>query len=236
MSKANLPINIQEQMAKEVQSIASRIAAPSGDRIKINGGRGFTLPDGSSGEELQVVVIDFLSTNLYYDRPFNRDKPVPPACFAIGEEPSLLAPSPNSPARQADSCSVCPLNQFGTALTGSGKACKNTRLLAVVPVTDLEKPAEEANILILSVPPTSLKEFDGYVSKLASRFKTIPLGAITKITTDMSVDYAAPRFDIISKLDEMSLVKAFGLKEEARKRLEAEPDVKDYEAPKTRGR
>lgn len=236
MSKANLPVNIQEQLAKEVQSIASRIAAPSGDRITINGGRGFTLPDGSSGEELQVVVVDFLSTNLYYDRPYNKDKPSPPACFAIGTGPSMLAPSPNSPVRQAESCSVCPMNQFGTALTGAGKACKNTRLLAVVSLSDLEKDPEEANVLIMSVPPTSLKEFDRYVSKLASRFRTVPIGAVTTITTDMSSTYAAPRFEILRKLEDAELAKAFSLKEEARKRLEAEPDVKDYEAFKPRGR
>ena len=131
-AKANLPVNYQEQLAKEAAEISKRIATPSGDRIRFNSNRSLITPDGGEGEELEVVVVDFVSSNLFYDGPFDRDNPQPPGCFAIGVEPSLLVPSPNSPNKQAETCSACPNNQFGSA--GKGKACKNTRLLAVAPV------------------------------------------------------------------------------------------------------
>ena len=131
-AKANLPVNYAEQLAKEAAEISKRIATPSGDRIRFNSNRSLITPDGGEGEELEVVVVDFVSSNLFYDGPFDRDNPQPPGCFAIGVEPSLLVPSPNSPNKQAETCSACPNNQFGSA--GKGKACKNTRLLAVMPV------------------------------------------------------------------------------------------------------
>jgi hypothetical protein len=121
-AKANLPVNYAEQLAKEAAEISKRIATPSGDRIRFNSNRSLITPDGGEGEELEVVVVDFVSSNLFYDGPFDRDNPQPPGCFAIGVEPSLLVPSPNSPNKQAETCSACPNNQFGSA--GKGKACK----------------------------------------------------------------------------------------------------------------
>ena len=111
-AKANFPVNYQEQLAKEAAEISKRIATPSGDRIRFNSNRSLITPDGGEGEELEVVVVDFVSSNLFYDGPFDRDNPQPPGCFAIGVEPSLLVPSPNSPNKQAETCSACPNNQL----------------------------------------------------------------------------------------------------------------------------
>jgi hypothetical protein len=52
--KKNLPINFREELAKQSAAIAQKIAAPSGDRIRMNAGRGFTLPNGAEGEELRL--------------------------------------------------------------------------------------------------------------------------------------------------------------------------------------
>jgi hypothetical protein len=235
MSKANLPINYQEELLREAQEISRRIAAPSGDRIKVDS-HGFTLPDGSTGEEMNVVVIDFISSNLFYDRPYNKDNPHPPACFAIGREPTTLAPSANSPVRQADACVGCPMNQFGTALTGRGKACKNTRLLAVIPLKSAIENQEDAPLFILQVPPTSLKVFDSYVSTLAARFKMSPVGVATKITPNKEVDYAAPLFELLRPLNDEEIAYAMSRRGEATTRLTAEPDVSTYEPPPKRSR
>lgn len=234
--KAQLPVNFQEQLAKEAAEIAKRIAAPSGDRIRFNSNRALVTPDGSEGEMLEVVVIDFVSSNLYYDGPFDRDSPQPPSCFAIGSEPSLLVPSPNSPAPQATACSACPNNQFGSAPNGKGKACKNTRLVAVVPSSALDDPDVEAPIWIMSVPPTSMKAFDSYVHTLAAKHKTVPIGAITEISLDQSVTFAAPRFNVIRPLTDDELGVFMARREEAAQRLAAEPDVSQYTPPKRTGR
>lgn len=231
-AKPNLPINYEEQLAKEASEIAKRIAAPSGDRIRFNANRGFITPDGMEGEVIEAVIVDFVSTNLFYDGPYDRDNPQPPACFAIGAEPSLLVPSNNSPNRQAETCTVCPNNQFGSAPNGKGKACKNTRLLALVPVSALDDPKEEAPIWILSVPPTSLKAFDSYVHGLAAKHKTVPIGVVTQITMDPNSTFAAPRFNVVRPLQAKELSVFMPRRSEANQRLTAEPDVTQYSAPK----
>ena len=235
-AKANLPVNYEEQLAKEASEIAKRIAAPTGDRIRFNANRAFITPDGMEGETLEVVIVDFVSSNLFYYGPFDRDNPQPPGCFAIGPEPSLLVPSPNSPNKQAETCSSCPNNQFGSAQNGKGKACKNTRLLALMPASALDNLMEEAPIWILSVPPTSLKAFDSYVHTLSVKHKTVPVGVITQISLDPNNTFASPRFNVVRPLQGKELGTFMSRREEANQRLSAEPDVTQYTAPKASGR
>lgn len=224
---SNLPINYAEQLRAEAAEIAKRIAAPTGDRIRFNGGSSFTTPDNLEGDELEVVVIDFLSTNMYYDSDYDRNDPQPPACFAIGPEPAVLIPSGSSPNKQADACAVCPQNQFGSA--GKGKACKNTRLLAVMPLHVEGNP-----IWIMSVPPTSIRAFDSYVHKLAAKQKLIPAAVLTSITMEAGAKFAAPRFEVLRPLTDDELNIVMPMREEANSRLMVEPDVSNYHPPKPR--
>ncbi len=231
--KSNLPINYDEQLAKEAAEIAKRIATPSGDRIRFNANKGFITPDGSEGETLEVVIVEFYSTNLFYDGAYDRDNPQPPACFAIGPEPSMLIPSSNSPAKQADTCATCPNNQFGSAVNGKGKACKNTRLLALMPASAIDD--NDGPIWIMSVPPTSLKAFDGYVQSLSIKHKTVPVGVITQITLDPESTFAAPRFNVVRPLSSNEIAVFMPRRPEAAKRLATEPDVSQYTPPKQAG-
>lgn len=229
-STSNLPINYEEQLQKEAAEIAKRIAAPSGDRIRFTGNTGFVTPDGNEGEAIEVVIVDFLSSNLFYDGPFDRENPQPPACFAIGDEPTHLVPSPNSPNRQSDTCANCTMNQFGSA--GNGKACKNTRLLAVMPAAALDNTNEDAPMWVMSIPPASLKHYDNYVKTLAAKHKTVPTGVITNVVLDKAVTYAAPRFNVVRPLAGNELATFMTRRQEARERLIAEPDVSQYVPPK----
>jgi hypothetical protein len=231
--QSQLPINYAEELAKEAAEIAKRIATPTGDRIRFNGSRGFTTPDGDEAEALEIVILDFNSVNLYYDGPYDKDNVAAPACFAIGPEPTTIIADDTSPDKQADSCSVCPMNQFGSALVGKGKACKNTRLIAVTPAADI---SEESPIWIASIPPASLKTFDAYVSGLASKHQTIPLGVVSEMFMDTSSDYAAPRFKVVRPCAADELQVLMGLRKEAQPRLAAKPDVSNYQPPKKTGR
>lgn len=222
----NLPVTIAEQLKKEAAEIAKRITVTTSDRIRYNANRGFITPDGEEGEELEVVIVDFVSSNMFYDSPFNKDNPAPPACFAIGPEPTTLVPSPNSPNKQSEACAVCPNNQFGSALSGKGKACKNTRFLAVIPLT------EEAPLWTLSVPPDSIKNFDAYVKMLAAKLRITPIGVVTRISLDPDKQYAAPRFTVVRPLTPEEIEQFMERREEARARLTVEPDVSQYVPPK----
>ena len=61
-------------------------------------------------------------------------------------------------------CSTCPLNKFGTAEDGKGKACKAKRRLYVL-------RAGEQIPLILTLPTGSLAEYGKYIIRLLTRGK-----------------------------------------------------------------
>lgn len=237
MNRDLMPANYEQELAKEIAEIQKRIAAPTGDRIRTNGSKNFILPDGSEGTTLTCVIVDFVSTNLYYDSPFQKDTPGAPACFAIGLEPSTLAPSDRSPVKQAETCAPCVQNQFGSALTGKGKACRNTRQLAIMAATTEPSAVNDTPgpVWLLSVPPTSLKAFDSYVTKLRLN-KTVPSAVVTEISMDPAITYTNLEFTAVRALAPEELPMFYGKKSEAKDRLLTEPDVSQYQPPKRAGK
>ena len=230
----NLPVSYQEQLAQESANIANQIQQPGGDRIRYSKANQLVLPDGSEVDEIEGVILSFVSMNLFYDRDYDKNNPIPPACFAIHQQPSLLTPSPNSPVIQVKNagCNACPNNQFGSR--GKGKACKNTRQYAFIPYEALA--SGESDIWIGSVPVMSVRAFDSYVQLLATRHKTVPIGVKTLLSMDKEADYASPRFKVVSPLDESDLKAAMELRQTALTRLMTEPDVSGYQPPPKAGR
>lgn len=216
-------ISLKDRMKQELATLASRTAAPSGDMIGITQDKHFKLPDGSKNPgPLSVIIVDFMSQNKFYEGAYDSKNIAPPACFAIGQTITTMAPSPNAPNPQSKACSGCPMNEFGSS--GNAKACKNTRVLAVLPPdADVDTP-----LAILSVSPSALKAFDSYINAVASKFELTSLGVVTDISFDPNVDYGSLRFGNPKPCTEEQLTIAYSRKEEARKRLEVEPDVSNY--------
>jgi len=221
-AKGGQLVDIKAQMAAELAGLADRTAPAGGDKIQVKG-KVFTLPDGSKVDELQVVIVDFIATNNFYEGVYDPKNIVPPTCFALGQIPTALVPSDNAPVKQSDTCASCPMNQFGSA--GDGKACKNMRRLAVLP-PDAD---EDTPLLMLDVSPTGLKSFDGYVRSAASKFQMLPIGLVTTVTFDPAVDYPSLRFGDPQPNENMQA--HWGRRGEALERLAQEPDVSGYEAP-----
>lgn len=214
---------IEEQMEREAaQEIMKRVAAPSGNGISIRN-KQFKFPDGRVLDgPIDVVILDFVSKNLYYTGRFDPQNPSPPKCFAIGRVITEMKPSPNSPDVQSESCSGCPMNEFGS--DGAAKACKNTRLLAVV-----ESGVPDAPIMTLSVPPKSLKAFDGYVSKVATLLKRTPYGVVTRIGFHPEAEHEQLVFG--NPQPNPQLAEHVARRAEAEALLFVEPDTSRAEAP-----
>ena len=216
-------VSIQERLRAEAAGIQERIGAPGGDVISITQDKYFKLPDGTKhGGPMDVVIVDFVSGNYFYENSFDPNNITPPACFSLGTNPTQMVPSENSPVRQSDTCAACPMNQFGS--DGKGKACKNNRLLALLPVdADNDTP-----VMVLKVSPTAIKAFDSYVASVARSFNLPPLGVVTEVCFDEAVTYASLRFKNPRPNENIEL--AFNRRDEARARLMTEPDVSSYEA------
>lgn len=214
-------VSIQEQLRAQAAAMADRTAPPSGVNIKITQDKKFQLPDGNKVDgPLDLVIVDFVSKNLYYEGAYDPNNISPPACFAIHPEPKMLVPSDNSPNKQCDTCSGCEQNQFGSA--GKGKACKNMRVLAVLP-PDAD---ENTPLWILNVSPTAIKGFDGFVGAVNRTFGMPPVAVIAEVDFNEAETFASLTFS--NPRPNENLEVHFNRQAEARDLLAAEPDVSGY--------
>lgn len=143
--------------------------------------RMFTFPNGDTVESFTGIIIDFVHQNTKYKgkfRPGSKDAPI---CVAVGKETAKdpLIPFANSPERQADACATCALNQFGP--NGEAKECQNRRVFAVVP-PDFNPETDELSeqLMVLNLPPTSIKYVRSYLRSILSQYQVPPIGMVTK--------------------------------------------------------
>lgn len=141
-------------------------------------GKKFTLGEEKLGNTINIVILADVFDHAYYDRPYDPDVISPPACFAINSSSSDLVPSATSPALQAVSCSVCPMNEFGSSSNGKGKACRNGRRLLIAATTD--GVPDLNNLAIINLAPTSLKAYARYAKGLAT-IKKLPTWAVITV-------------------------------------------------------
>lgn len=227
-----LPAEVRELLAKQIQADVSRLGAiGGGDVIHVTQDKKFQMPDGTTTESFDAVIVDFVYRNEYYGRAFNPKQITPPACFAINPEAALLSPSPNSPMVQSpNGCSTCQQNQFGSSPTGDGKACKNTVYMAVLPVD----ATADTPIMVLKSAPTAIRHFNNYVSKLAQTARVPVNAAVTKLKFDEASSYSSLRFETAGA--NMNYPLAVARQSEARHRLMQEPDVSKFESPTKGGK
>lgn len=157
------------------------------------------------GNQACVIVAAWCLENVYYEGAFDPDNRTPPTCFAFCKNPDEkdeMGPhekvdEDDAFERQADTCSVCPKNEWGSAETGRGKACSNRRRLALLPAGtyksagrnggfDLELIEDEehfrtADAGYLKIPVMSGKGFDNYVKDVAEQFKRPLFGVYTRV-------------------------------------------------------
>lgn len=223
---------VDQELANEVANLKNQIGQASGNKIKVEATGDFVLPDGMNlGNEIQVVVVDFVTRNSFYSGPYNPNNPTPPDCYSIGKNLADLAPEADSPAIQADKCTTCPLNQFGSGNNGKSKACKNSRSLAVV-LVDPEDPeasaALDAPIYTLDLPPTAIKSFDGAVAYVARSLAGPPVKAVLTVSAKNVGTYALITFS--DPVPNPHYAVHYARRAEVQDQLYRKPDFAAYEA------
>lgn len=182
-----------ERLAREAQ-IAAEVEKGSGG--KFFGLRGGILTyDGIPvpGNKMCVVILDSLLENVYYAEAYDPEAMTSPKCFAFGREESTMTPHAAVVARgdaQHAQCTGCARNVFGSADIGKGKACRNTRRLAIIPAGTFDKETLTlftrpdqftGSIGFLKLPVTSVKEYSVFVKQLTGMFKRPPYAFFTTI-------------------------------------------------------
>lgn len=222
MSEEKALVAWEEELRKELAALADAVEPPSSNRISTKG-KIFTLPDGaSSGNPLNVVILDFVAYNSYYTQAWNPNVRAKPACWAIGKIIDDLAPSDKVPKPQHADCKTCPKGQFGSAPGGGkGKACKNIRRLLVVPANFTEK----SEPMTLDVSPTGLKSWNRYVDRLRKEFAMVPLQVVTEVKFDPNQSYPSLQFDFLESHARVEL--AMRLRNLYSDMLTREPDLSE---------
>lgn len=224
-------VNIQDMLRAQAAAMSDKTAPASGNAIRVTQDKQFLLPDGTKTPgPLQLVIIDFISKNAFYEGAYDPKAISPPACFAIGSNPLKMVPSANAPLIQSTDCQSCPMNAFGSA--GTGKACKNSRVLAVLP-PDAD---ENTPLWTLATSPTANKGFDGFVTSVARVFQVPPVGVVATVGFDANETYAKLVFSDPQPNENVGA--HFARQDEARAMLAVEPDVSSFvkAAPTARGK
>jgi len=225
----NLPVNIEDAIKRQLQEQKGQLGALPSNKIGLKN-KEFTLPDGQkSNGPLECIVLDFAWFMVHYPGIYNSNNPQQPNCFATGRENPEggdLRAHETVKKPQGKNCKDCDKNQWGSAPTGKGKACKNQRRLIVVPPNF----DETTDPMTVYVSPGGLKNWDKYVSRLNNEQGILPVQAITAISFDEDQSYPLLKFAFIDRHQRVQ--DAWSLRERSQDLLFRELETKEEEDKK----
>ncbi len=115
----------------------------------------YEMPDGAMVKSFEGHIIYFCNANQYYSKKFGEGDAVPD-CYSTD---GIVVAGGTHP--QSGPCRSCPLNEYGSAAEGDGKACQNTIRLYVL-VDGEVIPS------VLKAPPSSLGKKDSLMRWLTN--------------------------------------------------------------------
>jgi hypothetical protein len=231
----------KKKPGKSVVSYKEKLAAlaqqESDRKISIGGGSatiklakgGFKFQGEDLGKTMDVVVVDFVRSRGWYDRPFNEDDPSPPACFALSADGIGMEAHETSPVPQGELCEECWADEWGSAPNESAKACREHYLLGLISADQVGDP--DADVAYMRVPPTSLAAWDSYAVKRSKVLNLPALAFITTISFDDDSEFQKLLFDEAGRVEENDLGALFDIRETVHEVLMTAPDVSNYEPP-----
>lgn len=202
----NALVDISKKWEAAADKAAAEVPATGGNFLSTKGGILTIDDERMPGNQVCVIIMDALLENTAYAGKYDPDNRAPPVCYAFGrlDEQKDMAPHesmekfPEYFVPQSDSCSTCPLNEYGSADTGRGKACQNRVRLALLPAgfydfkgkskTEFELEYfqdpdhfKTADIAYLKLPVTSGKNYFKFVSDVAASHRRPPYGVIARV-------------------------------------------------------
>ncbi len=168
--------------ASAAKKIASQIGGGAKNTLSFKGGKltyqGGVIP----GNALEIVVLMAVNENNYFEGRYDPNNPASPKCYAFGSpdgDDENMGPDKKNhfKGREGDvqsetgRCADCEHNQWGSAETGRGKACKNVVSLAMISADCLESEEKmaKAEVFYAKLPVTSGKSWKGLVNDLGDK-------------------------------------------------------------------
>ncbi len=151
--------------------------------------RGFAVP------ALEVVVVKAQKelSRTFYPGGYVEGVNSRPVCWSSdGVRPDDTVTDPINPV-----CATCPNAQWGSGATPAApkaQACQQRRRVVVVPYSDDLTNEAGGGAILLSVPPSSLRNLDGYSGKLKGN-RVHYYGCVTQLNFDQDPTVAFPRVE-----------------------------------------
>lgn len=196
-SKGKAMAKWEEELAREAEAAAAAEANSGGGQFFSTRGGILTWQDAPlPNNEMAVIVLDAMFENVFYEGKYDPDVPQSPTCFAFGHDEKELAPHQvvvdMGWAQSLEGCVACENNEWGSADTGKGKACRNTRRLAMIPAGSFNdngtvdlfeaEELESTAIGFMKLPVTSVKGYASFVKQVAGALKRPPFGIVTRVS------------------------------------------------------
>ena len=135
-------------------------------------------------------------SKVFYQGTYSEGSDEKPTCYSNNG----ITPEADAEAPQSSKCATCVHNQWGSRITdngGKGKACADSRRIAVAPIGMFNDP------MLIRVPAASLKTLNQYGDSLVKRQVPYQLVA-TKIGFDYNVAHPALTFKALGMVDDAS--------------------------------
>ena len=225
-----IPQDVLAKLAEEAKAAAA-VERPAISRISLKSGVMTFGGQPIAGNKMEAVILAASFRNVWYAGRYDPNNIVNPNCFALSETDEGMAPHPVVSQPPHATCQGCPKNEWGSDPNGGrGKACKQTRRLVLIPGTAIEdqtdpvKATQTAEMAVLDLPVTSVKNYSGYVNSLAAATKLPPYAAIAQISVvpDAKTQFKV-QFQPMRAIPSMQLLEAVQARLESAKALALEP-------------
>jgi hypothetical protein len=157
--KASPPVPLAMQTENPAAAFLEEVKGPRESAVRISlitidhKAAGFKMPSGELAAEVSGYPINYFRTRRYYKKPPQAgQKGEPPDCWSADDK----VPHETSVEKMCDTCSSCPMNQFGTARDGRSKACGTFTWVFL-----LNPQFGEMPIAAVVAPPSSLRPLFG---------------------------------------------------------------------------
>jgi len=110
--------------------------------------------DAPHAAEVEGVIIHWAATRAYYTNEYGDDDNSTPDCFSRNSFIGIGNPG--------GECKVCPMNEWNSARTGGGKACKERRMVYILRENSLVP-------IIIQIPSASIRAFKAYILSMLDR-------------------------------------------------------------------
>ena len=192
-------------LAKEV---ASTEKPTGGGYVSFRGGRLAIGDNYVPGDKIECVILDYVWEYTFFPNAYDATKSVSPVCYAYGRKEDEMTVAGEEP--QSDSCAGCSRNEWGSDLKGGrGKACKNSRKLAILHADSLKGNIASAEVVFARLPVTSVKNFSKFATDVANVLHVPPFGVVCELSvTPNPTSQFQVNFRVVEKIENDAVMQA----------------------------